>query len=208
MYGPPNGYAPGPPGPYGPRPSAARQAAPWLVGAAVTVGAAAIVIALVLTGGGGGGAPVADGSSSPSTGTVTRSSTPDSTSVGPTTGAPTTDVLPANSGAASCSTGVQPGLVAVSVATVLGVTTKGSRPNSYVGDVLRDCTSASVRSRLDVLFGITFGSDYSADLTGGDGTGATAQYRVSNRAGTGTLTLTLTRQQDGHYEVTGFSYSG
>lgn len=204
-YGPPGGYPAGPP----PRRSSARQAAPWVVSAAVTVLAAAVVIALVLTGG-STGSPVADGTSPPaSNGTGAGPSNLTNTSISaPATGAPTTDVLPSNSGSGSCGKGVQPGLVAVSVATVLGLSTKGSAPEPFTANVLRDCTSAAIRSRIEVLFGVQFGTDYSGDLTGSNDAGPTAMYRVSNLAGTGTLTLTLTRQQDGHYEVTGFSYSG
>ena len=212
MYGPPSGYAAPPPPPWPPerRRSSARQSALWLSGAALTVIAAAVIIAVTL--GGGGGSPVADRSTTPPAGPASSTSSPTgdtSTSLGATPiGAPTTDVLPSNSGSDSCGTDVQPGLVAVSVATVLGLSTKGAKPTTFVASVLRDCTSASVRSRIDLLFGIAFGSDYSGDLTGGNDSGPTAMYRVSNTAGTGVLVLTLTRQQDKHYEVTAFSYSG
>ncbi|MBE7188489.1 hypothetical protein [Jatrophihabitans endophyticus] len=203
MYGPPGGYPAGRPAPSR---STTRQAAPWVVSAAVTVIAAAVVIVLVLTGG-GSGSPSAGGTTPPATGSTSPAAVSTSVSAEPTD-APTTDALPTNSGSGSCGTHVQPGLVAVAVATAVAVSSKGARPSAYVADVLRDCTSASVRTRLEVLFGIQFGSDYSSDLTGGDDSGPTAEYRVSNEAGTGTLTLTLTRQQDGHYEVTAFSYSG
>lgn len=208
MYGPPSGYAATPP-PGAPR-SSRRQSAAWLLSATVTVLVAATVITLVLTGGGGttpSSTPTPSRSGPSPTDTSPTAVTSTALSASPTD-APTTDVLPSNSGSGSCSDGVQPALVAVSVATVLGISTKGVKPNSYDADVLRDCTSASVRGRIELLFGIRFGTDYSADLTGGNDSGPSAQYRVSNAAGTGTLELTLTRQQDGHYEVTGFSYSG
>ncbi|MBE7188490.1 MAG: hypothetical protein INR67_09405, partial [Jatrophihabitans endophyticus] len=222
QYGQP-GYGAG-----GPPPGRSRAFWGWLIGGGVVVVAAIVVVVVVLASGGSSGHPVADGSSRPpSRPTPTTSapstgapSTSDSSTGAPTTpttatsssaasggggGAPTTDKLPQNTGTQSCGTDGFPDLVAVSVTTVLHLTPKGTTPDSFVHDVLLDCTSSAVRSKISALFGIDFGFETGEDLTGHDGEGVTARYRMHAKSG-GTLTLTLTRQQDGHYEVTSYTY--
>lgn len=160
--------------------------------------AAVIVIEVILTR--GGSSPQAEK-------TTTPPSTGSHTAPSPTGTAPTTDKLPDNAESGLCGKTVKPEFIAVAIATVVSGVKKDT-PSGYQSGVLGDCTSSAVRSRISELYGVQFGVDYSADLTGDDNAGPSAEYTVSNEAGTAKLELVLTKQQDGHYEVTDYTYGG
>lgn len=190
-----------PPG-WPPNRSSGTQSALWMLAALIVVVAAGVTIAVVLAG--GRSSPDSQGAGPPTTPRTTSPSS-GSPSPAPTGGAPTTDVLPDNPQSATCASTVTPDLVAVGLVSYLGLVRNG-RPDANTQMVFDDCVNATVRGRLAKLYRVQFGVDYSADLTGGSDKGATARYSVQNRAGTATLTLTLTRQEDQHYELTGIAY--
>jgi hypothetical protein len=209
-YGPPVG----PPG--GPPPRDRRVI--WIaLSIAVVVVVAGIGAAFALTGK-SKPSPVAGGSASigvsPSVDTSFSASAdfPSASASDPTTFPSIATTTPDGASSSTsvadqaCRPGDSADLTAVQLTTVVSFLQVGGPPNSYAQAVIKQCTSAPVRSKIKVLYGKSFGFP-GTDRTGGDNTGPTARYVISGKAG-GKVTMTLTLEKNRRYICTGLSYTG
>ncbi|WP_375498228.1 hypothetical protein [uncultured Jatrophihabitans sp.] len=204
----------------------------WIIASAVIVVALVVTLIVVLTSGGddkkqaggsgspspGGGSatnvtgfPSSNGSASgdfsgestASTATGATSDTGGSGTALPTSGTsatPSTGYKDLN-----CPVGEKASSAVIHLTTAVEFVQPGEEPSDFNKDIFAACATETVRPRLTVLYGESFGIP-GTDLTGGDGAGAVARYRMVAKKSGGVLTITFVRTADNRYVCTDFNW--